>query len=71
MIGQNIKGLLDDKKLLQTAKNEQMMITKGYTYLKPLCTKKDLDKKVKQFKQKLTEFLNNHAIIIQITDYFK
>lgn len=71
MIGWSIKNLLKDKELLQTAKNEWIIIIESHTHLDPLYIKEDLDKEVEQLKRKLTKFLNNHAKITQITVYSK
>ncbi len=71
MTGWSIKNLLEDKELLQAAKNEWIIATENHAHLDPLCTKEDLDKEVEWFERKLTEFLNNHAKITQITAYSK
>ena len=71
MTGWSIKNILEDKELLQAAKNEWIIATKNHPHLDLLCSKEDLDKEVEWFERKLTEFLNNHVKITQITAYSK
>lgn len=67
----SIKNLLKDNKLLQTAKNRWNKIGQDQKYLGLLCIKEELEKEVGQFEKKLTDFLNTHAKITQITAYSK
>ena len=71
MTGWSTKNLLEDKELLQTAKEGWNTATERHTHLDPLCTKKDFDKEVEWFIRKLSDFLNNHTKITQITSYSK
>ena len=71
MTGWSIKNLLEDKELLQAAKNEWIIAIENHLHLDLLCSKEDLDKEIEWFERKLTEFLNNHVKITQITAYSK
>ncbi len=71
MTGWSIQNLLEDKEVLQAAKDEWIKTTEDHAHLDPLCTKEDLDQEVQWFEKKLTELLNNHAKITRITAYSK
>ncbi len=62
---------MEDDKLLQAAQVEWKRSNRDQQPLDLLCTKQDLDKEVEWFEKKLTELLNNHAKITQITSYSK
>ena len=67
----SIKNLLKNKILFQAAKSQWKKTNEAQQHLDLLCTKQELDKKIKWFERKLTDFLNNHAKITQITSYSK
>ena len=69
--GWSIKNLLEDDKLLEAAQSDWKRFNKDHQLLDLLCTKHELDKEVKWFEEKLTELLNKHAKIKQITFYSK
>lgn len=71
MSGWIIKNLLEDDKLLQAAQSEWKKFIGDQQILDLLCTKPELNKEVEWFERKLTELLNNHAKITQITSYSK
>ena len=71
MSGWSIKNLLEDKELLQAAKDEWNMTSKGQAHLRLSYTKEDLDREVEWFESRLTELLNSHAKITQITAHSK
>lgn len=68
---QSIKNLFKDEKLLKTAQSDQKEIDNDYLLLDLYCTKQKLEKKVKQYEEKLTKLLNKHTKITQITSHFK
>ena len=63
--------MLEDDKLRQAAQSEWKKSNRDQQPLDLLCTKQELDKEVEWFERKLTELLNNHAKITQITYYSK
>ncbi len=71
MSGWSLKNLLEDDKLLQAAQIEWKKANGDQQHLNLLCTKQELDKEVEWFEKRLTELLNNHAKITQITSYSK
>ena len=71
MSGWSIKNLLEDKELLQAAKDEWNMTSKGQAHLRLSYTKEDLDREVEWFESRLTELLNSHAKITRITAHSK
>ena len=71
MTGWSIKNLLEDDKLCKVAQSDWKRLNENHQLLDLLCTKQELDKKVEWFQEKLTELLNTHAKITQITSYSK
>ncbi len=71
MSGWSIKNSLEDDKLLEAAQSDWKRLNRDRQLLDLFCTKLELDKKVEWFQEKLTELLNTHAKITQITSYSK
>lgn len=71
MTGQNIQNLLEDENLFKVAKNARKQLNSNHQFLNLFDTKQELDKEVKWFDKKLTDLLNNHAIIMQVIFYSK
>ena len=69
--GWSINNLLEDNKSLKAAQHDWKEINGNHQLLDLLCTKEELDKEVSWFEEKLTELLNKHAKITQITSYSK
>lgn len=69
--GWSIKNLLEDEKKLKAVRSDWEKVNADHQLLVLLCTKQELDKKVEWFQETLTEFLNNHTKITQITSYSK
>ena len=63
--------MLEDEKLLKAAQSDWKKINGDHQLLDLHCTKQELDKEVEWFEEKLTELLNEHAKITQITSYSK
>ena len=71
MTGWSIKNLLEDDKLHKVAQSDWKRLNENHQLLDLLCTKQELDKEVEWFQEKLTELLNTHVKITQITSYSK
>ena len=67
----SIKNLLEDDKLYKVAQSDWKRLNENHQLLDLLCTKQELDKEVEWFQEKLTELLNTHVKITQITSYFQ
>lgn len=57
----NIKNLIEDNKLFKVVQSDWKRLSGNYPRLNLLCTRKDLDKKVEWFEEKLTKLLNKYA----------
>lgn len=69
--GWNIQKLLENKKDLQAAREDWEKSDAEQAYLDFSITKKDLDKAVEDFENRLTRLLNTHAKALRITAYSK
>ena len=71
MSGWSVKNLLEDNELLEAMQSDWKRYNRDHQLLDLHCTKQELDKEVEWFEKKLTELLNKHAKITQITSYSK
>lgn len=69
--GWNIQKLLENKEDLQAAREDWEKSDAEQAYLDFSSTKKDLDKAVEDFENRLTRLLNTHAKALRITAYSK
>ena len=67
----SIKNLLEDDKSLKAAQDNWKKVNSNHQLLDLLYTKQELDKEVEWFQEQMTELLNKHAKITQITSYSK
>ena len=69
--GWSIKTLLENNQQLKAAQSKWKKINTDHQLLGQLCTKQELDKEAEWFEKMLTELLNKHAKVTQITSYSK